>query len=264
MERKNTVLLTVIAIATLLVAVVGATFAYFTATSTSSGDDVGTATAKTAKVGGAKLEASSITQVGKMDYPGGVLITGTKVELSKQDEGDQNDYEVTFDIGLTGVNETTEEMNWYLFRTASDASSQEITNHVNCSLQTPTTGTETKYYYTGCEATGAEGIISSEFSDYELVAYGKLNGSTSKPGSPVSPTEENSNFNGAFEMEKEPVGLSGQKLTTNGNKVYTYYLIVEFPNKESASQNGEGNANFDKQISVSFDSIDSITTKVVS
>ena len=34
MERKNTILLTVIAIATLLVAVVGATFAYFTATIT--------------------------------------------------------------------------------------------------------------------------------------------------------------------------------------------------------------------------------------
>ena len=32
MEKKNMVLLTVIAIATLLVAVVGATFAYFTAT----------------------------------------------------------------------------------------------------------------------------------------------------------------------------------------------------------------------------------------
>ena len=34
MEKKNTILLTVIAVATLLVAVVGATFAYFTATAT--------------------------------------------------------------------------------------------------------------------------------------------------------------------------------------------------------------------------------------
>ena len=37
MERKNTVLLTVIAVATLLVAVIGATFAYFTATAGGSG-----------------------------------------------------------------------------------------------------------------------------------------------------------------------------------------------------------------------------------
>ena len=38
MERKNTILLTVIAVATLLVAVVGATFAYFTATITDNRD----------------------------------------------------------------------------------------------------------------------------------------------------------------------------------------------------------------------------------
>lgn len=39
MEKKNTILLTVIAIATLLVAVVGATFAYFTANVTTTGND---------------------------------------------------------------------------------------------------------------------------------------------------------------------------------------------------------------------------------
>ena len=38
MEKKNMILLTVIAVSTLLVAVVGATFAYFTATSTSTGN----------------------------------------------------------------------------------------------------------------------------------------------------------------------------------------------------------------------------------
>ena len=37
MEKRNTMLLTVVAIATLLVAVVGATFAYFTATGDTSG-----------------------------------------------------------------------------------------------------------------------------------------------------------------------------------------------------------------------------------
>jgi predicted ribosomally synthesized peptide with SipW-like signal peptide len=45
MEKKNTILLTVIAIATLLVAVVGATFAYFTATvTTTNAEDGGSAT----------------------------------------------------------------------------------------------------------------------------------------------------------------------------------------------------------------------------
>lgn len=44
MERKNTMLLTIIAVATLLVAVVGATFAYFTATAEISGETGATVT----------------------------------------------------------------------------------------------------------------------------------------------------------------------------------------------------------------------------
>ena len=49
MDKKNTMLLTVIAVATLLVAVVGATFAYFTASNTATGST--TATVQTEKVG---------------------------------------------------------------------------------------------------------------------------------------------------------------------------------------------------------------------
>ncbi|MBQ8902019.1 MAG: hypothetical protein IJY87_03005 [Bacilli bacterium] len=44
MDKKNTMLLTVIAVATLLVAVVGATFAYFTAENTASGSTTATVT----------------------------------------------------------------------------------------------------------------------------------------------------------------------------------------------------------------------------
>ena len=46
MEKKNTMLLTVIAVATLLVAVVGATFAYFSITATSNGKTAATITAQ--------------------------------------------------------------------------------------------------------------------------------------------------------------------------------------------------------------------------
>ena len=50
MDKKNTMLLTVIAVATLLVAVVGATFAYFSVT-TNTTDATTTVTANTGKVG---------------------------------------------------------------------------------------------------------------------------------------------------------------------------------------------------------------------
>ena len=63
MEKKNTILLTVIAVATLLVAVVGATFAYFTAT-TQTGTGAGTTATDTATtVGGTNLELAPISNV---------------------------------------------------------------------------------------------------------------------------------------------------------------------------------------------------------
>ena len=57
MEKKNTLLLTVIAVATLLVAVVGATFAYFSLTT--SGGSSTEATISTPKVGEAVISAKA-------------------------------------------------------------------------------------------------------------------------------------------------------------------------------------------------------------
>ncbi len=57
MEKKNTLLLTVIAVATLLVAVVGATFAYFSLST--GGDSSTTATISTPKVGTALITAKA-------------------------------------------------------------------------------------------------------------------------------------------------------------------------------------------------------------
>lgn len=67
MERKNTMLLTVIAIATLLVAVVGATFAYFTATIESDGNTVVTV----------QTEAVSITTAGYSDAS--IIVSGAEM-----------------------------------------------------------------------------------------------------------------------------------------------------------------------------------------
>jgi len=54
MDKKNTMLLTVIAVATLLVAVVGATFAYFTATAQNQGETINV-TGSTTSVGAPTL-----------------------------------------------------------------------------------------------------------------------------------------------------------------------------------------------------------------
>ena len=60
MERKNTVLLTVIAVATLLVAVIGATFAYFTATAGGSGTTP--VSVQTSSSGSSTFTSTSLTK----------------------------------------------------------------------------------------------------------------------------------------------------------------------------------------------------------
>ncbi len=57
MEKRNTMLLTVIAVATLLVAVVGATFAYFSLSATSESNTTGTVT--TPKIGTVKVTSEN-------------------------------------------------------------------------------------------------------------------------------------------------------------------------------------------------------------
>lgn len=73
MEKKNTILLTVIAIATLLVAVVGATFAYFTAQVSTTGKEGNeTVNVKTYALTEVTMERGSKVESKGM-YPGSVL-----------------------------------------------------------------------------------------------------------------------------------------------------------------------------------------------
>lgn len=92
MEKKNTILLTVIAIATLLVAVVGATFAYFTATVTNEGTDKTQTVVKTATLG------ITYKQGTKVDLGADVLPGKTVTN--------------TFDLENTGDYDTDVDISW--------------------------------------------------------------------------------------------------------------------------------------------------------
>ena len=85
MEKKNTMLLTVIAVATLLVAVVGATFAYFSL-STTGGSNT-TATISTPKVGQALISTKQNS----------LLLTLTAQDMDKSKAG------TTYYASTTGV-----------------------------------------------------------------------------------------------------------------------------------------------------------------
>ena len=100
MEKKNTVLLTVIAIATLLVAVVGATFAYFSADTTTNNNAEVTVTGKTAAAADVfKSEGSAeISFTATAD-----LMQNKEADLNKRNAIYTGDKEIT--VSLTAGSE---------------------------------------------------------------------------------------------------------------------------------------------------------------
>jgi predicted ribosomally synthesized peptide with SipW-like signal peptide len=113
MEKKNTILLTVIAIATLLVAVVGATFAYFTATLTPANEGNNTVEVTTRTMvavtynEGAKLTATDVLP----GYKGvkSVTITGDSVKTSQPVNG-------KFTVTPTIPEAFGEDVTWTLYK----------------------------------------------------------------------------------------------------------------------------------------------------
>ena len=152
MEKKNMVLLTVIAVATLLVAVVGATFAYFTATTTdnfSSGQDNGKTEITSSKVANTLTFATASTNAGKFTasdvYPGHAEVATIKVTATG-DEGTQAGIRLAYSVTSNTFGADALEISVY-------KSDSEITfneeNPLNCSKKSGSIsddGKNTKLY----------------------------------------------------------------------------------------------------------------------
>ena len=87
MEKKNVIFLSVIAVATLLTAVIGTTFAYFTASITTSNADNSNTTVKTKVIAGAVMDMGSKIEATGV-YPGyktvkPITVTGSGVADSQ-------------------------------------------------------------------------------------------------------------------------------------------------------------------------------------
>lgn len=108
MEKKNMILLTVIAVSTLLVAVVGATFAYFTATTTSQGNNT-TTTVTTQQIAGTDWTATSKSGKSPAVYPGYMAYqeylldasTGAAGSIAKYDLSIQGTIDAAFNTDVT-------------------------------------------------------------------------------------------------------------------------------------------------------------------
>jgi len=133
MEKKNTVLLTVIAVATLLVAVVGATFAYFTAANGTNGNAAGNVNVNTATEGASLLlNVNKVTGSNNIFYPGTKNFVGATAYASFKDNNapaDGKNYTISYTLtGTVTLAEAFESnVEWALYETTDDLSSGLIT-----------------------------------------------------------------------------------------------------------------------------------------
>lgn len=227
MEKKNTILLTVIAIATLLVAVVGATFAYFTASITTTGDEDGTKsntnittrTMTNAVMDLGNIMASSEDNEAKNVLPGfkmmkSVTVTGTAPE------GVTNPLAIDADIVLTA--------------TADEGFGKE----------------NIKYTIYVVEGENAPKVV-----DTENPANNLCTASTPK-SDPIAETPGTYKFYDAMTCNVSGLGtsISDGTFSTNdearttvsisAGKTYTYYILVEYANADADQTTAEAGKGF--------------------
>lgn len=203
MEKKNTILLTVIAVATLLVAVVGATFAYFTATSNVTGDAASTGEIDTATVGSVGITQTTIGPSTNAIYPGTMNYVGISVAATKS--GTDADFTLTYTVtGDVTLSEAFKHnVEWRLYRV--DASEP---SPVSCEPVESTADPTGAQYSQTC----TEGDSLTTPVAQGTITAGQTTGD---------------------------VSYADQTASTTGGTAY-YYLVVEYPNKEESQNDDQG------------------------
>ena len=198
MEKKNTILLTVIAVATLLVAVVGATFAYFTATSGTDGDGASTGEVKTATVASVKLTTAEVGKTTNTVYPGTMNYAAMSVAASKEGTDSAN-YTLTYTVNGTvtlGAEFTEGDVYYTVYRTTS-----QVATPVACSPVSTKADPAGTQYSQSCNTTALTSASAEE-----------VQAKTAVEGTSAS------------------ISIENQSLTTESGKTYYYYLVVEYEN----------------------------------
>lgn len=217
MEKKNTVLLTVIAVATLLVAVVGATFAYFTASTAGTGTgQVNTSTTTT--TGSVAVTLKDIANAGDVKYPGGVLVNGAEVETKVTGTGSfTGTYKVKGTVTITGMASANTTIKATMYKTTSKISTGLTTG---CTMQTGT-------------ATGSEGTtITTYFYPDTCKAHADI-----LAGSDVVATKTATLTDGAGTIDLTTADQAFTSVTNAATDNQYYYIVVEYVNSADAAQN---------------------------
>ena len=199
------------------VAVVGATFAYFTATTLGDEADGEAQTGTATTVGGVNLTMTTTTGDADMAYPGGYVVAGASVKATNSDV--KNDYTTTFDLNGTITNNTGTVLNWYVYEVSALIDDPITANSCVREQQVQADGT-TRYWYKDCELDSRIATTSS------AIAKGTVPAATGEGlTTPGTATVE------VVDEELEPA--AGASATTY------YYLVVEYPNDASNPQDAD-------------------------
>ena len=217
MEKKNTILLTVIAVATLLVAVVGATFAYFTATSGTDGDGASTGAVNTATVASVKLTTAQTGSTNLTVYPGTTNYAGMSVIASKEGTDSAN-YDITYTLNgsiTLGSEFTAGSVTYSVYRTSTP-----VETPVSCSPVSTTADPAGTKYSQSC-------TVSEELT-----------------GGGATAVVDNQTVSGT----SATISVTDQVLSTTGSTTYYYYLVVSYPDT-SKDQNADQNKTITAELS---------------
>ncbi len=248
-NRGQTIFLSVIGIATLLVAIIGATFAYFTTQVTKNDINGGSLSGTTANVGGTTFTFSETNEKSYINYPGGLAVLEVTATFAKDASNTAtNSYEATYNLQIDYTNETSTDLTYALYALDNPIEM----NNITCTLHSEQDAQDsTKLYLWYGEAgnkTSNCAIATEEsvFPDGNKITNGTL-------------TKEKS------ESQKITASLDGQSITTSSTEAAKkyYYLVVKYPNVEGTEpkdQNADANA---KAITASLTIVpDSIAVEV--
>ena len=226
MEKKNTILLTVIAVATLLVAVVGATFAYFTATNTAAGDsDTATVTTETVSAINVTSQASKEAY---LEYPGGVSVLAAGVNVSKTAASAGSTSTISYDVNLKYTNNTGTALKYTIYTTTAEAALalEGFDIDANCNLQVSQEEGQERYAYVCSKATAD--------------AFASL-GTKGTTGSLEANTAEAK----TVQVADETITVNSEDATNDSRY---YFVVVEYP-----STGNQTATDSNKEISLSIE-----------
>ena len=232
----------------------GATFAYFTASTTTTGETE--ATIETTKLQGATIQfTSEDSKFELLKYPGGIAVYGSKATIAKQEMSDPNDYQATFNLKIDYTNNTGTDMDWELYMVESQVDDLDPKNTTTCKFRqqkNDVTG-ETQYWYSddestpvesdeGCKATAIINKISTTLHGTKIASGKLLNGKdTEQHITKDTETEEYTKGDGTLE---------DRVINTNNKQSKYYYLVVKYPNQNKNQSTTDAGKTFSVKLSI--------------